>query len=99
MIDHLSPRECADLEDAERRGLAWPRVMRGSFLMETRLLLGIDGARSESEIARAGSIDPEAARAAIEEAARWCSERGLHLLGFSEEDGPRTEWRHFMAVG
>src|SRR5260221_89832 len=99
MIDHLSPRECADLEDAERRGLAWPRVIRGSFLLGTRLLLGIDRARSEGEIARAGSIDPEAARAAIEEAARWCNARGLHLLGFPVEDAPHGEWRNFMAVG
>src|SRR6266705_2896239 len=99
MIDHLSPRERADLDEAERRGLPWPRVIRGGFLRGTRLLLGIDRALTEEEIARAGAIDPGAVRAAIEEAARWCGERGLHLLGFPEEDGARAARRHFMAVG
>jgi hypothetical protein len=99
MIDHLSPRECAELEDAERRGLAWPRVIRGSFLRGTRLLLGIDRARTEEDIARAGAIDAGAMRVAIEEAARWCGLRGLHLLGFPVEDAPHGERRHFMAVG
>ncbi len=101
MIDHLSPRERADLERAERQGLEWPRVIRGSFLRGTRLLLGIDRARSESQIAEAGEIAPAAVRDAIAAAARWCDARGLHLLGFPEESaaGSAPEWRHVMAVG
>ncbi len=95
MIEYLSPRECGDLRLAAGRGAAWARVV-GCFLDGARLLLGWDQARAEDEIARLAGIVPAEARAAIEEASRWCVARKLHLLGWQEEDGSR---RHFMAVG
>jgi hypothetical protein len=98
MIDHLSPRECEELERAERSGLDWPRVIRSGFLDGTRLLLGSDRARTEREIEVAAGIEPDSVRRAIEEAARWCGEHGLHLLGYTTEGGG-DGWRHFLAVG
>ncbi len=103
MIDHMSPRERADLERALEQGQEWPRVICHSFLRGHRLLLGIDQARSDREIAEAGGIALTSVRAAIAEAARWCEARGLHLLGFPADDAgpadPTGEWTHFMAVG
>jgi len=98
MIDRLSPREIRSLEQSLARGDAWPRVILGCFVEGERLLLGIDRARTESEIAAAARLEPAAARAVIAEAARFCEAHGLHLLGFPEDDAGR-EWRHFMAVG
>src|SRR5437899_5648848 len=113
MIDHLSPRECQDLETGIGRGEAWPRIIRDCFLQGSRLLLGIDRSRSESEIAEAAAIGTDAVRGAIHEAGLWCVAHGLHLLGFPPDDseiggagpdGPRAgapsgAWRYFMAGG
>ncbi len=98
MIEHLSPREREELEHAVDAGLAWPRVLRSSFLDGPRLVLGIDHARSEAEIAAASRIDRPEVRAEIAAAALWCVEHGLHLLGYPAED-EAGEWRHFLAVG
>ena len=95
MLDYLSPREYDEVVQAETGGRVWARVIR-CFLDGARLLLGWDQARAEDEIARLAGIPPAGARAAIEEASRWCVARKLHLLGWQEEDGSR---RHFMAVG
>ena len=98
MIDHLSPRECEELDRAERRGLDWPRVIRSGFLDGSRLLLGLDRARSERDIAAAAAISAVKVREAIADAARWCQEHRLHLLGYAPE-GQEDEWRHLLAVG
>jgi hypothetical protein len=95
MIDYLSPREVASLESARRGGAAWPRVIE-CFLDGARLLLGWDHGLAEEEIARRAAIEPPNARAAIDEAVRWCVARKLHLLGWQETDGRFT---YFMAVG
>jgi len=94
MIDYLSPREVASLENEERGGAAWPRVI-GCFLDGSRLLLGWDHGLREEEIARRAAVE-QGARAAIDEAVRWCVTRKLHLLGWQEADGRFT---YFMAVG
>jgi hypothetical protein len=98
MLDHLSPKECRDLESTLEAGEAWPRVIRDVYLRGSRLVLGIDSARSDSEIAAAAGIDAALVREAIRRAALWCVEHGLHLLGFPSGETP-GEWRHFMAVG
>jgi len=98
MFEHLSPRERGDLLRAASEGEPWARVIRDNFLDGTRLILGIDSARSDRLIAAAAAIDPASAPAAIAAAARWCSERRLHLLGFASER-PGDGWRHFLAVG
>lgn len=113
MIDHLSPRECRDLEAGIGRGEAWPRILRDCFIQGSRLLLGIDRSRSEDEIAEAAAIGRDEVRGAIKEAGLWCIAHGLHLLGFPPEDAergaagpdgpqggaPSGVWRYFMAVG
>ena len=116
VIDHLSPREMQTLEEAAASGELWPRVLRRFFLDGTRLVLGWDRARSEPEMLATMSEDARAAgsaassrrldrsvlRAALERAARFCTEHGLHLLSF-EGEGPGTEplgeRRWFLAVG
>lgn len=98
MIDHLSPRECDELERILRSGLDWPRVIRSCYLDGTRLRLGSDLARSEKEIAAAAGIDPKAVRRVIADAARFCQEHGLHLLGYDAGDRAGG-WHHFLAVG
>jgi hypothetical protein len=99
MIGHLSPRECDAIDRAARRGEPWARVLRAGFLEGARLRLGIDRARAEGELAAvAGTVGAEATRAAIAEAARWCVDHRLLLMGFAP-DRPDGEWRHFLAVG
>jgi hypothetical protein len=99
MIEHLSPRECDAIERAARDGAPWARVLRAGFLDGPRLRLGIDRARSESELARAaGTGGVAATQAAIREAGRWCVEHRLLLMGYAP-DRPGGEWRHFLAVG
>lgn len=95
MIDYLSPREIDDLDRAHRAGGAWARVLR-CFLDGARLLLGWDHGLGEDEIARRAGIERAGARAAIDEAARWCVAHRLHLLGWQDQD---DAWRYFMAVG
>ena len=116
VIDHLSPREMQTLDDAVASGEAWPRVLRDFFLDGTRLVLGWDHAKSEPEMlaalaagrgdamekAPAGPIDRSALRAALDRAARFCTEHGLHLLSFEGEgpgEEPLGERRWFLAVG
>lgn len=98
MIDHLSPRECAELERAAAAGEPWARALRSVFVRGTRLVLGIDSAASEREIAAAAGVDRAAVAEAIAAAARVCAAHGLHLLGFPG-DAPGDGWRHFLAVG
>jgi hypothetical protein len=94
MIDHLSPREEEDLRRAEAAGAVWPALLRAYFLDGSRLRLGWDASRGESEMG--------APRAALEEAARFCAAHGLHFLFFEGErpgDEPLGERRWFLAVG
>lgn len=94
MIDHLSPREEDELHQAEAAGASWPAVLRAYFLDGSRLRLGWDASRGESEM--------RASRAALEEAARFCSAHGLHFLFFEGSmpgDEPLGERRWFLAVG
>jgi len=103
VIDLVSPREEAELNDSVRAGEDWARVITAAFLDGTRLVLGWDAARTEPEIAAAiGAADRDRLRAALRRAARWCAEHGLHLLDF-EGEGPGADTigprRYFMAVG
>jgi len=98
LLDHLSPREYEDLVRAGRDGEPWARILLEEFLDGTRLVLGIDSAVPEERLAAAARLPRAEAGAAIAQAARWCLERGLHLLGFPGEH-PGEGWRHFMAVG
>ena len=112
MIDHLSPREIEALDAAAAAGEIWPAALRGFFLDGTRLLLGWDHARGETEMraalgrpagqAPAPAADRAAFRAALETAARFCTEHGLHFLSFEGSgpgEEPLGERRWFMAVG
>ncbi|HEV8201996.1 MAG TPA: hypothetical protein VGS03_18445 [Candidatus Polarisedimenticolia bacterium] len=117
MIDHLSPREMEMLEAARAAGEAWPAVVRRFFLEGSRLLLGWDRARGEEEMRAALAAGPADAerdvalpqtltkhqlRAALEKAARFCTEHGLHFLSFEGSgpgEEPLGERRWFMAVG
>ena len=102
VIDHLSPREMETLDRAEAAGELWPRALRRFFVDGTRFVLGWDDARSEAEMAAALAIDRAALRAALDRAARFCTERGLHLLSFEGEgpgEEPLGERRWFLAVG
>jgi transcriptional regulator with AAA-type ATPase domain len=102
MIEYLSPREVEELSALLEAGDAWPRLILEVFAdSSARLRLGWDEARAESALA--GIVaEGSALRAALERAARWCAEHGLHLLSF-EETGPvenvAAERRWFMAVG
>jgi hypothetical protein len=96
MIDHLSPREEEDLRRAEAAGAAWPALLRAHFLDGSRLRLGWDASRGESD------LGGPSVRGALEEAARFCAAHGLHFLFFEGEkpgDEPLGERRWFMAVG
>jgi len=101
MIEFLSPREVEELKTLQEAGESWPRLMLEVFSEAARLRLGWDEARGESAllgiVAEHGAL-----RAALERAARWCTEHGLHLLSFEEiepgEDAA-AERRWFMAVG
>lgn len=97
MIDRLSPRECAELEEADRGGAAWARVLRAAFLDGSRLVLGIDNAPSERRIAEAAGLAIPEVAPALSLAARWCRRRGLLLMAFPGGDG--ADRRHLMAVG
>ncbi len=99
MLDYLSPRECDEIDRAARGGAPWARLLRAGFLEGARMRIGIDQARTESDLAAAaGTADGETARAAIREASRWCVAHRLLLMGYAP-DRPDGEWRHFMAVG
>jgi len=98
VIDQLSSRECAELEDAGRRGADWARALRGAFLEGARLVLGIDRAPSERRVAEAAGLPPGAVGAAMREAARWCRRRGLLLMEFPG-GRPEEGRRWLMAVG
>ena len=101
------------LEAAEAAGEIWPRALRRFFVDGTRLVLGWDRARSEPEMlaalsedargnAGAPRVDRSTLRAALDRAARFCTERGLHLLSFEGEgpgEEPLGERRWFLAVG
>lgn len=102
MIDHLSPREMESLRTAAASGETWPQVLQAFFLDGTRLVLGWDRARSEPEMIAALPLDRAGLRAALERAARFCTEHGLHLLSFEGEgpgEEPLGERRWFLAVG
>lgn len=89
-----------ELGTAAAGGAGWPVVV-GLFADGVRLRLGWDRGVAESAIAaRFGGA--AAARAACDEAARWCAEHGLHLMSFAgpgpgEDPVGETLW--FMAVG
>jgi hypothetical protein len=115
VIDHLSPREMDALDAAAASGEIWPAALRRFFLDGTRLLLGWDHARGESEMRAAlenpsGAVEDDAPRtigrssfrSALERAARFCTEHGLHFLSFEGSgpgEEPLGERRWFMAVG
>jgi hypothetical protein len=107
VIDHLSPREMETLEAAAASGEIWPETLRRFFLDGTRLRLGWDEARGEEEMRAslagdAAHPDRGALRAALERAARFCAEHGLHFLSFEGSgpgEEPLGERRWFMAVG
>ena len=94
------------LDAAAASGEIWPAALRRFFLDGTRLLLGWDHARGESEMRAALGAGPPAGRAsfraALERAARFCTEHGLHFLSFEGSgpgEEPLGERRWFMAVG
>ncbi|HYV17545.1 MAG TPA: hypothetical protein VFC25_00780 [Verrucomicrobiae bacterium] len=100
MIDYLSPREMETLDAAGAAGEIWPAVLRRFFLEGSRLLLGWDLARGEEEMR--GALTKSELRAALEQAARFCTEHGLHFLSFEGSgpgEEPLGERRWFMAVG
>ena len=106
MIDHLSPREMDQLDDATASGEVWPSLLRRFFLEGSRLLLGWDRARGEeemrAELAAGLPLTKNELRAALEKAARFCTEHGLHFLSFEGSgpgEEPLGERRWFMAVG
>lgn len=102
MIEYLSPREVGELTALLEADEAWPRLILEIFSdTSARLRLGWNEARGESALL--GIVaDRGALRAALERAARWCTEHGLHFLSF-EETGPAesaaAERLWFMAVG
>ena len=96
MIDRLSPRELAEIDDAACKGRPWARVLRQFAEADGTLRLGWDHGRSDERIAGGLALTIEEARPAIDEAARWCVTHGLHLLGWRDDDGAG---RWFMAVG
>lgn len=98
------------LREASAAGAIWPHVLRRFFVDGTRLVLGWDQAKSEPEMIAAlaadreepAPIDRAGLRAALERAARFCTEHGLHLLSFEGEgpgEEPLGERRWFLAVG
>ncbi|HZM70315.1 MAG TPA: hypothetical protein VFB95_08115 [Candidatus Cryosericum sp.] len=94
MIEFLSPREEEELRRAIERGSAWARVIARHFADGARLRLGSDLSLAERDLG-----EP---REAIDEAARWCTGHGLHLLSYEGEGpggDPIGERRYFMAVG
>ncbi|HET8947382.1 MAG TPA: hypothetical protein VFQ07_10395 [Candidatus Polarisedimenticolia bacterium] len=114
MIDHVSPREMDALDAAAAAGEIWPVVLRRFFLEGSRLLLGWDRARGEEEMRAKlsaaatphfGASRPLTKvdlRGALEKAARFCTEHGLHFLSFEGSgpgEEPLGERRWFMAVG
>lgn len=102
MIDHLSPREMGTLDAARAAGEVWPAVLLRFFLDGSRLLLGWDRARGEEEMRAVLGVDRGEVRAALEKAARFCTEHGLHFLSFEGSgpgEEPLGERRWFMAVG
>jgi hypothetical protein len=101
MIEYLSPREVEELTALQEAGEAWPRLMLEVFSEAARLRLGWNEARGESALARIVA-QRRALRAALERAARWCTEHGLHLLSFEETElaeGVASDRLWFMAVG
>lgn len=103
MIDHLSPREVAELEADAAAGDALPAVI-AAFRDGTRLLLGWDHAVAEAALGRAAGAmrGAEPLAALLMRAGRWCATRGLHLMSFAgDEPGgePIGDRRWFMAVG
>ncbi len=95
VIDYLSPREYDEVAEAETRQRGWSRVLR-CFLDGPRLRLGWDLALTRGEIERRAGLAAATSGEAIDEASRWATRHGLHLLGWEEEDGSRL---YFMAVG
>lgn len=90
------------LEAAAASGEIWPETLRRFFVVGTRLRLGWDHARGEEEIRAALARDRAAVRAALEKAARFCTEHGLHFLSFEGSgpgEEPLGERRWFLAVG
>jgi hypothetical protein len=101
MIEYLSPREVEELTALLEAGEAWPRLLLEVFSEAARLRLGWNEARGESAllgiVAERGAL-----RAALERAARWCSEHGIHLLSYEETElaeGVTPDRLWFMAVG
>jgi len=106
VIDHLSPREMETLEAARAAGEAWPGLLQRFFMEGSRLLLGWDRAHGEEEmradLAAVGTLTKSELRAALEKAARFSTEHGLHFLSFEGSgpgEEPLGERRWFMAVG
>jgi hypothetical protein len=102
VIDRLSPREIKALDAAAASGELWPETLRRFFVDGTRLRLGWDHARGEEEMRAALAGDRATVRAALEKAARFCTEHGLHFLSFEGSgpgEEPLGERRWFLAVG
>lgn len=101
MIEYLSPREVEELTALQEAGESWPRLLLDVFSESARLRLGWNERKGESALAGIAA-DRGALRAALERAARWCTEHGIHLLSYEETDpaegvAPERVW--FMAVG
>lgn len=101
MIEYLSPREVEELTALRDAGEAWPRLLLEIFSEAARLRLGWNERKGESALAGIAA-DRGALRAALERAARWCTEHGIHLLSYEETEpaaGIAQERVWFMAVG
>jgi hypothetical protein len=101
MIEYLSPREVEELTALLEAGEAWPRLLLEVFSEAARLRLGWNEAKGESALAGIAA-GRGALRAALERAARWCSEHGIHLLSYEETElaeGVTPDRLWFMAVG
>lgn len=101
MIEYLSPREVEELTALQEAGEAWPRLLLEIFSEAALLRLGWNERKGESALAGI-TADRGALRAALERAARWCTEHGIHLLSYEETEpaaGVAAERVWFMAVG
>jgi hypothetical protein len=87
--------------DGTRLVLGWDRAKSEPEMLAT-LATDRDSARAIRAPSPGPPIDRAGLRAALERAARFCTEHGLHLLSFEGEgpgEEPLGERRWFLAVG